>query len=1246
MRSVEVGELPRPPIGCDLRVRATLPVRVMKTLLRSWWPLVLCASIHSMACSESAPSGGGGGGNGQDCSDPNVICDLGPGDGGGGGDGGADMGRDGGTDAGGPDGGGDMGLDMGPPDTGADPRNPNNPNQDIDCDGLSDQEEFSIIYPNGQKTDPQDPDSDDDGIPDGVEVGRTASVDPLCTGFVGDADPGTTTSPVNADSDGDGILDGAEDRNRNGRVDPNELNPRLTDSDGDRIPDRIEDQNLNGVFDPGELNGASRDTDGDGVTDGVEDRNRDGVFDDGETDPRQNDTDGDGLLDGLEDANSNGVWEPTETDPRTTDTDCDGVSDGDEDRNRNGVVDMGETNPRLADSDGDLIPDGVELGVTSEVPGSDCPDGVPVDTDTSTTTAVSLPDTDGDGLPDGVEDANQNGAVDPGETNPNDPDSDGDGLDDGDEVLAGFDPNDPSDPDMAQIPGIRQICGDNNLKVVAFNEGGPTAWTLATETEFLVTDVTVTAGSSVAVSLLDSVTNNTVGFVLRMPIIPSGGATTASGQAEEIDDRVDAGSGAAGFTRVARVSGRSITSHDGYETVVSREFDITEDNGNIRTGQLRNELVQLITGLSASDFTGLTNPQVARRSEFAYMEQVLLRPNEVIVVGALTVRDAFDDRTDNRAILLQDLTNGTALAEYQAPRDKDCDPFLAEGESVADFIFMADISGSTDDDRGRISSAADLIVTELQANNVDFRLAVVPHTENSFRFPNGAGDLRGVGFTTDKNLFSQYLSNTSGTDGCEFGLDAASSAIQKALPRSPAGQVDARKLRDGAALAVVYISDEYAEEITADNGRCSNYVPACDTGIRDLYSSNNNSVCLAEPDSMQQQCINQIVQPYVNQIVDNNGVAFAQVITPAASPTSCTGYGCNGQGRNEPGRGYQEVVNATGGAFYSPCNSNPGMALQAIIDAVAGAASQFKLTGDPISSTLRVGVIRTGMGGNGMVDVVPRDRDDGFDYDAASNSIFFRGFTYRPNEGDIVVVSYRLWEKEESPCGDCAPGKTCDESLGVCVCDPILCMACSANEVCDADCNCACTADCNGNCGAGEVCNVTTCQCECTDDCGGACGEGEVCNTNTCTCECVNCGGACEGSLTECNTDPGICACECPADCGGPDVCTGNTVCNTSLCACDCAADCDETCAGNAVCDPGADCGCVCPNDCGGCAEGATCNQASCACECPAGCDANCQNNEVCEPALGCECVCPADCGGCGPSETCDPDSCRCVPTV
>ena len=147
---------------------------------------------------------------------------------------------------------------------------------------------------------------------------------------------------------------------------------------------------------------------------------------------------------------------------------------------------------------------------------------------------------------------------------------------------------------------------------------------------------------------------------------------------------------------------------------------------------------------------------------------------------------------------------GTAIAERSATRGKGCDPFRAEGESVADFIWMADISGSTDDDRCRIISAAQQVFDALANNNVDFRMAVVPHSESPVHRPTEAGNTRG-GFTSDRARFANEPADTGGNDGCEFGLGAADAAIARSLPRTAIGAPpDNQKLRGEATLAVVY----------------------------------------------------------------------------------------------------------------------------------------------------------------------------------------------------------------------------------------------------------------------------------------------------------------------------------------------------------------------------------------------------------------------------------------------------------
>ncbi|NJK89450.1 MAG: hypothetical protein HC923_08630, partial [Myxococcales bacterium] len=451
---------------------------LLKPLLTS---LAVAIVILSSACGDPlAPAGTGFLPDG-------AVLDVDGGDDGGPGDG-PDLGPSDGSDL--------FDADVGPSDLGVDPFDPNNATRDSDCDGLSDQEEFSVVHPNGRRTAPDDPDSDDDGIPDGVELGRTGVVGGSgCTNVAFDADPASRTSPVDSDSDADGILDGAEDRNASGAREGDESDPTRSDTDGDRLADGLEDANRDGLRQAGELDPSSRDSDGDGLDDGIEDRNRDGVFDDGETDPRISDTDGDRLLDGEEDRNANGVREPFETDPTNNDTDCDGLSDGDE-------LSAHGTSPLLVDSDRDGLADGLERGIVAPLVDSRCPSGVALDQDPASRTELTERDTDGDGALDGVEDANQNGRVDPGESDPNRADSDGDGLVDGDERVLGFDPTDPNDPDPSRVPGILAICADTNLKDVDFDVGPE--WTMVTETSFVHADVQVLmAGHDVSVRAFD-----------------------------------------------------------------------------------------------------------------------------------------------------------------------------------------------------------------------------------------------------------------------------------------------------------------------------------------------------------------------------------------------------------------------------------------------------------------------------------------------------------------------------------------------------------------------------------------------------------------------------------------------------------------------------------------------------------------------------------------------------------------------
>ena len=335
---------------------------------------------------------------------------------------------------------------------------PNNP--DTDGDGLSDRWEvqWSVLKPGDDAKVGTNPlnmsdsasDLDDDGLTNAQEYGVQR--------LVGGSLVPNPTNPNRKDSDGDGLSDkqeleatyGATHINPTLPVGYQGSNPNEVDSDGDKIPDSIEDANHNGKVDVDangkllETHPLMANTDNDGLLDRSEDQNLDGVF--GKVGK-------DGKVTG--DMNDNGTFEygTDETDPRNPDTDGDGLKDGFETSQKG-------TNPLLVDTDGDGLSDPIELGVKVDDDPKSCwnqfvtVDGKKRDRCTRTSSSTKYVDKDGkkrfagldtdnDGIDDGVEDKNHNGihdvaidtdgdgVPDTGETNPAMIDTDGDGLPDG-----------------------------------------------------------------------------------------------------------------------------------------------------------------------------------------------------------------------------------------------------------------------------------------------------------------------------------------------------------------------------------------------------------------------------------------------------------------------------------------------------------------------------------------------------------------------------------------------------------------------------------------------------------------------------------------------------------------------------------------------------------------------------------------------------------------------------------------------
>ncbi len=145
---------------------------------------------------------------------------------------------------------------------------------DTDNDGLSDFAEGVI------GTDPNNPDTDGDGVCDGPlavdteEHSCTAGLD--CRPLDPEVGPGDTCFETTGGGNGDGNGDGGT---------PNPGNSVDNDSDGDKLPDDVESSVTK--TDPN-----NADTDGDGINDGDE------VLVAPRTNPLSADTDGDGICDG------------------------------------------------------------------------------------------------------------------------------------------------------------------------------------------------------------------------------------------------------------------------------------------------------------------------------------------------------------------------------------------------------------------------------------------------------------------------------------------------------------------------------------------------------------------------------------------------------------------------------------------------------------------------------------------------------------------------------------------------------------------------------------------------------------------------------------------------------------------------------------------------------------------------------------------------------------------------------------
>jgi hypothetical protein len=562
-------------------------------------------------------------------------------------------------------------------------------------------------------------------------------------------------------------------------------------------------------------------------------------------------------------------------------------------------------------------------------------------------------DTDGDGVPDQQEDPTLSGNIDPvsGQTDPRLFDTDGDGVSDKDSGAKICRPDGLAMVTIVSVPG-----GGTQL-------GHDPVWGAA---------VPVTGTTNRTGLILNDNAASVAGFVL----VRAAAGADVRADATAVESAISLALGA-GVTSI--LVGRSLTTHEN-NPAISSSYRVVQ---NTSASALRDKLVNPLIGAAAP-----ASPVIGASTEFI-VDITTVRvfvTNQVIVTVA--PRTLYENTMVNTSIRANDLYNTTGVAIGGKTLTDACQGFIADKAAVADFVWTVDTSGSMDDDQARLGNTAKKFFARLNSAGVDFRVGVLNAGSTllnidtpGFKFINGTDPTgpqqlcrqvtQGLcpGDTTATDTLKPYPMGGSS----EEPTAAAILMLSELKRRASINETNLdRRLRPGALPVAFLVTDE-----PGSNDYTRYFQSAKDPDNLKAWGATYNATTLGN---------------IVAFFKRNNFFTFGMV---PVSNTACTAAAVADLPRC--------VVEGNGGAsinITTALDNEVAAAMDRIVDAVAGATSQFKLTRSPITSTIKVNVRG--------IDV-PRSRNEGFDYDPASKSVVFYGTQFRPKLKDSVIISYRVW---------------------------------------------------------------------------------------------------------------------------------------------------------------------------------------------------------------------------------------------
>jgi hypothetical protein len=425
-------------------------------------------------------------------------------------------------------------------------------------------------------------------------------------------------------------------------------------------------------------------------------------------------------------------------------------------------------------------------------------------------------------------------------------------------------------------------------------------------------------------------------------------------------------------------------------------FRLLADN-DVSVDRVRSNVVRALTA-------GLAElPSAGHSAARAFVVEVstLVAPMEqrVLVLIGVAPEGLVDDGAQITGIRLNDFANVSGIGAAGERLDTRCHQVRSTRPLSADFLWFVDTSGSMADDQQRVGRTGSRFFGDLTAAGVDFRVGVFQAGTATLNLQREGGSgtrsfswIPGTAMDGARQLAWQVTEESfepsdnlkpyrtaSGTGQDEQPVGAAVQAYEEFERRRTRGEMNPEwLLRPQAVRVAFFVTDE----------------PGGPNDIGRFFSR--------DPARWGADARTQVTR----------AAAFfrAQNVVPFGLVPDIATPGRARCSMSDPDNFAQCVILAAGGAFIPigladarEADRAFSQSMSRIVDAIAGAGSEFVLPTIPVSTTLRARV-----GGT----LTPRSRVDGFDYEDRARALVFRGVRYRPAIGQDVRAAYFVWTRD------------------------------------------------------------------------------------------------------------------------------------------------------------------------------------------------------------------------------------------